>query len=436
MGVELEAAEREYDIYPLLVQALSLREWKDKSDRYCSYALLLPGCDSDAWRRSVLPGVLDLMIEVLNLLQIIINDFGADQATYFMTHTTLQYQLMELVADVYVLSSLVGDDKDNQQLAKNEGLLRIVLSNWNLMKIAHLRGSQLILSALRFVANYSYGNDSAKGSLLAILPSPTGKNVGGDSGQSVILLLFDLVSTRGEVAHRISGGGAVAPSASDMVLSNTACQILKSVLLNAECVLASVKTGSISKLVDALQDRLQQTRQTSKTDQLEFENLAHMLSVLGSIACSEEGARVLYASYATSVSLIMDDMMNSSNDLIRRNGCMFLRNLALSQATKNNFALWEERLDAVVAACVHESKSAQDGSTALEYLSTTLWSLVYDNQKARALLLSRPNALQNLQQILESRQSDLQISLESEEPQTFSKDIVENLRRVLLLVRE
>lgn len=52
--------------------------------------MLLPCCDGKAWRRSLLPAILDLMSEVLNLLQAICRDAGFDQVTYFlMVHSLL-----------------------------------------------------------------------------------------------------------------------------------------------------------------------------------------------------------------------------------------------------------------------------------------------------------------------------------------------------------
>ncbi|RLN48048.1 hypothetical protein BBJ28_00004857 [Nothophytophthora sp. Chile5] len=136
MGQELEAAELEYDVYPLLVQGLSLRDWQSKSDRYSSRCMRLSGCDSEAWRTSLLPAILELMMEVLNLLQLLFRDAGHNQVAFFLMvrtclpvsgdfllllvltlllllplptltqHTTLQFQLMELVQDVH--ASLTG----------------------------------------------------------------------------------------------------------------------------------------------------------------------------------------------------------------------------------------------------------------------------------------------------------------------------------------
>eukprot|EP00644_Phytophthora_capsici_P014107 jgi/Phyca11/503196/fgenesh2_kg.PHYCAscaffold_3_\ len=285
------------------------------------------------------------------------------------------------------------------------------------MKAAHTRGSQLMLRALHLLTNYCYGNDQARSSML-ISPSSSS---GGDS-QTLLSLVFDLASNKGEVTASHRAPSAVT-SPADMALSNAACQVLKSVLLNTECVMASVKVGSISKLVDSLQDRLKEARQTSKTNLQENENLANMLNVLSGVASSEEGARVLYNS-ATLLVLVLGDVLCLPDEAIRRNGCLFLRNLALSQATKNHFALWEELLDEMVALCVHVSEDA----ITLGYLSAALWSLVYDNQKARALLLSRPTALRSLQQVLEAHRSGAADSL--------SSSIAENLRRVLLLVQE
>lgn len=320
------------------------------------------------------------------------------------------------------------------------------------MKAAHVRGSQLLLRALHLFTNYVYENDSARASMLVSLSSGSGKTCGG--GTALLPLLFGLASSRGEVAppHRQVANSVIQLSAEDVALSNAACQVLKAVMLNTECVLASVKTGSVSKMVDSLQDRLKQTRQTNKVNRFEYENLAHMLSVLSSIACNEEGARVLYTSWATVLSLVFEDTMHSTDALVRRSGCLLMRNLALSQATKNNFGMWEELLDEVVATSARVS-TAQGDSVALQYLSATLWSLVYDNQKARALLLSRPTALHTLQQVLASQQSGtlaLGISIigvldltrlywnqmTGSEQMPGAEEIVENLRRVQMLVQE
>ncbi|RLN71237.1 hypothetical protein BBJ28_00007026 [Nothophytophthora sp. Chile5] len=295
------------------------------------------------------------------------------------------------------------------------------------MRTAHVRGSQLLLTALRLLANYSYGNDRAKTSLATSSPSASG----GDKPPTLLSLLLALASNRGEVTPaqpRFAGSSGAVSSASDVEASNTACQVLTSVLLNVDCVLAAVKAGWITKLVDVAQERLKQATQTSKTDRLEAENLAHLLSVLGSIACSEEGARVLYSSCATVLPSMLEDAMQSSEVAVRRNGCWFLRNLALSKATRSHFAVWEALLDVMVATCVRENESAPlDDSTTLRSLTAALWSLVYDNQKARALLLAKPAALRNLQHVLASRRPEKSAS---------SQEVVENLQRVLLLVQE
>ncbi|KAG7383595.1 hypothetical protein PHYPSEUDO_003521 [Phytophthora pseudosyringae] len=644
MRQEMEVAEEEYDVYPLLVKALSIREWKKTCNRYSLCCMLLPCCDGDAWRRSLFPAILDLMADVLNLLQALCRDAGFDQVAFFLMHTTLQYQLMELVQDLHasfddtfsvalkrrhyevldlcagtlsillvqasdqhseydselaeaptvssfgadfvrvvakllepqhpirfrvsfsravaalsvlipgclkssdasfvsrlcsavidlyqeiaefrpldastttsdlqgrvfpltsirrvscalqvlleanpslqqlvrikravpfamgfiresftavriaggfggrrarstnaqdtyvldlcgriqthmeVVSSIVGSDRESQRLAKDEGLLNVMLSNWSVIMTAHVRGSQLMLCAIQLLANYTYGNDSSRSSLLVSPPPGSGKIAGGDNAQTLLSLVFALASTRGEMAasHRRVASGAITSTAADMALSNAACQVLKTAVLNTECVSASVKTGSISRLVDSLQDRLKQVRQTTKTNHLENENLANMLSVLSSIASMEEGARVLYTSWATVLTLVLDDVMHLPDEGIRHSGCLFLRNLAFSQATKNHFALWDELLGEVVALCVRVSGTTQDDSITLGYLSAALWSLVYDNQKARALLLSKPAALRSLQQVLGSQKPGAVAS-------DSSNHIAENLRRVLLLVQE
>ncbi|KAI9998723.1 hypothetical protein PInf_003313 [Phytophthora infestans] len=616
MQKELQTAEEKDDIYPLLIQVLSLREWKQKVDHFSSCCMHLPSCDDHAWRCSLLPAILDLMTEVLNLLQAVCRDGGFDQVAFFLMHTTLQYQLMELVRDLHaslngtlsvatrrrhyevldlcagtlsillmqacdqqseynaeqfgapktpgfgadfvdtvakllapehpidfrvsfirivpamsllipgslkssdasvitalcsvvfdlyqevaefrplnastatsnlqgrvfplasvrrvscslqvlletspslqplvrvkrgvpfamasikesftairiaggfggkrvrssnpssktqdtyvldlcgriqthmeVVSSIIGGDKESQQLTKDEGLLNAVLSNWNLMK-------RLI----------------ARTSMLISLPGR------GDNAHTLLSLLFDLASTRGDVTssqNRVSNDSTDA----DMALSNAACQVLKAALLHPECVQGCVKTGSMSKLVTSLQDRLQQARQTSKTDRRENENLAHMLGVLSNIASTEEGARVLYTSLATVLSLVFDDVTHLPSKTIRRSGCLFLRNLCLSQATKNHFAIWEELLDEMVAFCVRVSDSTHEDSISLGYVSVALWALVYDNQKARALLLSRPTTLRGLKQVLDAQTSGTPV-------EGSSTDIADNLRRVLMLVQE
>ncbi|CAI5745331.1 unnamed protein product [Peronospora destructor] len=599
MQKELDAAGQELEVYQLFVQALSLREWKYNCDRYCSSCMLLPSCDRSTWRRSLLPAILDLMSEVLNLFQAICRDAGFDQAAFFLVHTTLQFQLMELVQDIHasfdntltaatkrrhygvidlcagtlsilvvqafdqhnnllgshhpidfrisfsrivpsmsllipellkssdlsvanalasvmfdlyrevaefrhldanafvaavpelqdrvfplacirrvscalrvllessmnlqqlvwvkralsfamasikqsfstiriaggfggkrngssstsantqcayvldlcgraqthieVMSAIVGSDKESQQLAKGEGLLSVLLSNWSVMKMAHVRGSQLLLRALHLLANYTFGNDTARGSMLISLQSGAAKNSGSDRSQTLLSLVLDLASSRGDMtsSHRQVAHGAITASVADMAVSNAACQVTKAVLLNTECVLASLKIGSISRLINSLQDRLKQDRQTSKRNHLETGNLAHMLGVLSNVASNKEGARLLYTNWANVLSLVFDDVMHSPDEAIQRRGCLCMRNLALSRAAKNHFAMWEALLDDMIALCV---------------------------RKARALLLSRPTSLQNLQQVLRSQNAASQ--------QTFSQDIVENLRRLLMLVKE
>lgn len=283
------------------------------------------------------------------------------------------------------------------------------------MKTAHVHGSQVMLRALCLVANYIYGNDNAQVSLLISLPS----------GSSTLLsLLFDLVSQRSAVrcqgTHRDR-----AVSEADLALSNAACQVLKAALVNVECVSPSIKTGLITKLLHSLQDRIKQARQTSKTNQLEKENLAFVLGVLCSIASTEEGARFLYTSLAgTALSLMFDDILHLLDMAIQRNGFLFLRNLSLSRVTKIHFAMWKELLDPIINLYIHASDSNNFDSIAYEYLSIALWALVYDNQKARALMLSKPATLQSLKRILSSQTCG----------KLFSADTMKNLQRALLLI--
>ncbi|CAH0480426.1 unnamed protein product [Peronospora belbahrii] len=648
---ELDAAEKEVEVYQLFVQALSLREWKYKCDRYCSIHMHLPSCNATTWRHSLLPAILDMMSEMLNLFQAICRDTDFNQVAFFLTHTTLQFQAMELIRDVsasldsslstatkqkhykvldlcagtlsslfvqafdqcekykskqlrppttppsfetelvgvvvkllgshhpidfrvsfsrivptisflipgllessdpllanalasvvldlyrevagprhldanttvaasqelqsrifplafirrvssalqvllesslglqqhiqvrralpfamastkelfsaiqiaggfsgkrdgssngslntsdaYVLdlcrriqahievmSAIVGGDKESQQLAKAEGLVSVLLSNWSVMKVSHVCGSQLMLRALRLLANYTYGNDNTRRSLLISLLPASAKISKNENARTLLSLVFDLASSRGKMtsSHCQVARGATTASTANIAVSNAACQVVKAVLLNTECVLASVKTGSIYKLIHSLQDRLKRNRQTSKTNHLEAGNLAHMLGVLSSVASNEEGARVLYTSWANMLSLLFDDVMHLSDEAIQRSGCLFLRNLSFSQLAKNYFAMWEKLLDDMIALCVRVTSAPQGDLTIVAYLSAALWSLVYDNQKARALLLSRHASLQHLQQVLGSQNAASQ--------QTNSQDITENLRRVLMLVKE
>ncbi|POM68124.1 Hypothetical protein PHPALM_15756, partial [Phytophthora palmivora] len=592
MQQELKAADDNYDIYPLLVQALSFREWKNKCNRNSSHCMALPYCDDGAWRRSLLPAILDLIAEVMNLLQAICRDANGDQVAFFLTHTPLQYQLMQLVRDInasfndafsvdsqrrhYEILDLCADtlsillvkavdlnyDSDSELIeahtisgfgAQFVGVVATLLQPQHpidfrvsfsrfvttasllipgslksldssviktlgsavlelYQEVAEFRSLdvstttsdlqgrvfpltsirrvscavQVLLEAspvlqpfvlIKRVVPFAIASINDSFTAIRIAGGFGGKRpksfvqgthlfdlcgriqthmevvssiIGGDkeiqrlakSSQSDSvklerdedgscawvaidvtftsalgeLLLWKrqcqkffanfiawetLQSTRGEVSsqHRITGGVNTL-SAADMALSNVACQVLKTALLNTECVSASMKTGSISRLIDSLQNRLKQARQTSKTYPLENENLALILSVISNIVCSEEGARLLYTNWATALSLVLDDVMHLPDVVIRRNGCLLMRNLALSEVTKNHFALWEEMLDEMVALCL---RVVEDDLITLKYISAALWSLVYDNQKARALLLSRLAVLRKLQQVVDSQ---------------------------------
>lgn len=46
--------------------------------------MLLPRCDEDAWSCSLLPAILDLMIELLNLFQAVCRVAGYDQVKFFL----------------------------------------------------------------------------------------------------------------------------------------------------------------------------------------------------------------------------------------------------------------------------------------------------------------------------------------------------------------
>ncbi|KAF1334360.1 hypothetical protein FI667_g1811, partial [Globisporangium splendens] len=111
---ELATADREYDVHHVLIQMLSFRTWEDSFVRYCHrYLRCVDPVGSMAWTSSILPIVLQMMVEVLKLFDTIFQHSSSGIIEYFikvtpcaltalvvdLLHTTFQYQLAELIED-------------------------------------------------------------------------------------------------------------------------------------------------------------------------------------------------------------------------------------------------------------------------------------------------------------------------------------------------
>lgn len=289
----------------------------------------------------------------------------------------------------------------------------LVVGNWTTMKMASYRGSTVFVSALRFLNNYVHQNDATKASLIAAsiapigsLHSTTAENA-REKSNTLLSLVFQLAVPREDAAGLAR---ASRDAQTHAVLRSTCCAILTSLLLNVECQMWAIKSGLIAKLLGEVQRRLRSHSQTNRSDPTDTQTLTELLGILASSATTDEGRHALYSS-SNSLEYIFEDILHSSLDgerssAVLQTGCLFIRNLSLSKVSKSYFGVWESSLDRLLKPLVMQYEGSQSSDVvALQYLSCTLWSLVYDNQKARTLLLSRPPILRRLGYVLMARKS-------------------------------
>lgn len=302
-------------------------------------------------------------------------------------------------AHMNVLSALAGGDAEMQGLAKGQYLPSVLVSNWSVMKAAHIRGSPVFLSALTLLESYSYGNDETKASLAFIQPLANSSTSTGGEEKCILLLLCDLVLHRNPANLR-SQPRSTEADLRGAPLRLAACDILSGAVLNSECCKTMIKFGAVGKIVAEVQERLKLAAQTRRAaeNRAESELLGRMLRVLAALASGEEGANSIYTSSTNGLTIILQDVLQSSDLKTQAFGYLLVRNLALVDVSKVHSVVWEDLLPFIVEACVRNSQEAIPPiqHPAIEFLADALWSLVFDNQKLKATLLGRPVLLRSL----------------------------------------
>lgn len=303
-------------------------------------------------------------------------------------------------------------------VSQRERVGDVVSGNWTTMRMASHRGSSVLHAALRFSNNFAFANDATKASFVVggtasgSLLSDTAAESGPERPSTLFALLVQLVIPRESGATTPAARGAKTRT----MLSASASGILKSLVANSECLLWAIKSGFVPKLLDDVQRRLRAVSQTSKSDPVEVTTLCDLLGVLASVASSDEGRQAVYSSAETTLVYILEDILQSSeaNAEVLKHGSLFVRNLSLSRLSRSYLAVWEPSLDLVLKRLLpllvvllgpsngeDERRDGGDLDTSSEvarYLSCTLWSVVFENQKARTLLLSRPSVVRKLEE--------------------------------------
>lgn len=277
------------------------------------------------------------------------------------------------------------------------------------MKMASYRGSNVLLSALRFLNNFVHQNDTTKASLIVAIPSGFTRATAAEGARETSTTLFRQLAqltmgTASNSAVRTTGDNKTSAA-----LSMTASIVLKSLVLNAECLQWAIKSGYVAKLLADVQRRLRSFSQTSKRDQIEIQTLCNLLGILTSAASLDEGRQVIYSSSETSLGYIFEDILTitsseaTSAEEVLKLGCLFIRNLSLSRVSKSYFAVWEGVMELLLRRLLDTASSSTNSTTTTTtiagYLSCALWSIVFDNQKARTILVSRPPVLRKLEEM-------------------------------------
>ncbi|TMW65840.1 hypothetical protein Poli38472_003605 [Pythium oligandrum] len=307
-------------------------------------------------------------------------------------HEAFQLELCRAVElHCQVLSGLVYDDQDGQKAASAEDLVGVLSANWALMRMAFRRGSRVMCMALRVIQNYLSGSDAAKASLASVSVKVARK--GTEVEKSLLTLIVQQTFPSAAV-------GPTAP-AIDPLWRSLGCSILKTALLNLECLLSATKNGLISKFlglaIEKCQAKVKKPTREGASDDAEDQFLADLLGVLASVASSDEGNQVIMQ--ARELRELVADILTlsgpSSCSQVAITGTLFLRNMTLSKFAKTHFSVWEATLDQLITTMQH-----QDAIILHDHLSTALWALVFDNQRAQTILSSKPafmNGLRNLQ---------------------------------------
>lgn len=269
----------------------------------------------------------------------------------------------------------------------------MLLSNWIGMQMAHARGSHVLLSALQLLTNFVYANENAKAScVISSSSTPIQRAVSSQAKAPHTLLLVVTQTVIQQSGYPEPG----RPPVVDVPLHDACCALLSSLVVNTECLQWMIRFGLVASLVHKARDQLKRDGQTTKkSDPKDARALSNILGVLTSTACTEDGRQTIASSAGNELRDILDDILQSTDEDVLRVGSRLLRNLAF---TKNQLSMWEGCMDALVTCLEHRADRSDD--LVGQYLSCALWSLVCDNQKAKAMLLARPTTLRRLEVVV------------------------------------
>lgn len=271
----------------------------------------------------------------------------------------------------------------------------MLLSNWITMQMAHARGSHVLLSALQLLTNFVYANENAKTScVISSSSTPPMRRAGGNNQPKAphTLLLVVTQTVIQQSGHPESNRPLPVV---DIPLHDACCALLSSLVVNTECLQWMIRFGLVASLVGKARDQLKRDGQTTKkSDPKDARALSNLLGVLASTACTEDGRQTIASSAGNELRDIFGDILQSTDEDVLRVGSRLLRNLAF---TKNQLSVWEGCMDSLVTCLEHRADRSSD--LVGQHLSSALWCLVCDNQKAKAMLLARPNTLRRLEAV-------------------------------------
>ncbi|EQC30439.1 hypothetical protein SDRG_11758 [Saprolegnia diclina VS20] len=150
--------------------------------------------------------------------------------------------------------------------------------------------------------------------------------------------------------------------------------LLKALVLHADGVLAAIKRGFLAKAVASLDETLRQIAKGNKT--ISIAAVGPLVDVLANVASVEDGRAELGSS--TRLHVIFADLLAAPSVL--QTTTRWVRHMACAPMGKNALIQWQSVLAALVALV-----AAPDVIVAL-HASCAVWWLLYNNQRALALL--------------------------------------------------
>ncbi|GLE04417.1 hypothetical protein PINS_up013359 [Pythium insidiosum] len=305
-----------------------------------------------------------------------------------------------------LLAGFLHLDRDGQDVVSRLQLALTLASNWNVVRVAARRGTTILLDALRFLRNLICGNDAAKATLASCTAEST---TTGNAERHLLAMITHLAlpqsSEQGE------------PS-----IHAAACAVLKSAILNPECLLVCVKLGLLTKMLgfvsNACRPRAYSTSSVSTKAMI-----ADVLSILAAGACSDDAGVVVMQTRDTR-DLFGDIFALDDQSQERTTGLLLLRNLALSGVSRNFFSLWESALDPLVDVI-----SCTDHTPTVALAATVLWAILFDNQRAQSVLQSKKATVRKLQ-VTSTR---LRGRISGEADDDGASDVLMTLERILEL---